>query len=387
MKSCPKCNRTYSDSTLAFCLKDGSILSAPYDSKDQQPVSSHESAEPPATVAFLAIPQNKPNRLTVRLERDAIFIGDNFSVSFQRTLRIPDDGRVYPLPPGFDNFPIYKVADYQKKVPASWREHGGIFIPMYQKEAMWLQFDAAYWRPNAIKVAIGKINVITGESWHQRFTRGVQDYMVCPDQPWLDGIKAGEGYIRQFVAMPLGMGYTVEGQVSGKEEYGGIQIIVFDPKPGRFPDRKPAPYDGPLKMAVAERASETEMGLAAGGKISQKIYPDKYGVDTWDENTFGRVYIHLVNSAMFSEITGLRPPYTPVSVRTYNENGLPWYELYDESKSDISPSSTLSKVKSTSMIDKLKGYFSREDDTSIEIQEEQIKKIKTPTDRIDDGDW
>jgi hypothetical protein len=31
MKSCPTCNRTYPDDTLAFCLVDGSILSAPYE--------------------------------------------------------------------------------------------------------------------------------------------------------------------------------------------------------------------------------------------------------------------------------------------------------------------------------------------------------------------
>ena len=31
MKSCPTCNRTYPDDTLAFCLIDGSVLSAPYD--------------------------------------------------------------------------------------------------------------------------------------------------------------------------------------------------------------------------------------------------------------------------------------------------------------------------------------------------------------------
>src|ERR1044072_35381 len=41
MKSCPTCNRTYPDDTLAFCLVDGSVLSAPYESKqDQSPPSS-----------------------------------------------------------------------------------------------------------------------------------------------------------------------------------------------------------------------------------------------------------------------------------------------------------------------------------------------------------
>lgn len=34
MKSCPTCNRTYPDDTLAFCLMDGSVLSAPYDPEE-----------------------------------------------------------------------------------------------------------------------------------------------------------------------------------------------------------------------------------------------------------------------------------------------------------------------------------------------------------------
>lgn len=34
MKSCPTCNRTYPDDTLAFCLIDGSVLSAPYDPQE-----------------------------------------------------------------------------------------------------------------------------------------------------------------------------------------------------------------------------------------------------------------------------------------------------------------------------------------------------------------
>lgn len=33
---------------------------------------------------------------------------------------------------------ICKVEDYLDRVPASWREHGGVFIPMYQREALWL---------------------------------------------------------------------------------------------------------------------------------------------------------------------------------------------------------------------------------------------------------
>ena len=49
----------------------------------------------------------------------------NFTVSFQRTLRIPDDGSVYPLPPGLGEFPIHRVEDHAERVPEPWREHGG----------------------------------------------------------------------------------------------------------------------------------------------------------------------------------------------------------------------------------------------------------------------
>src|SRR3989442_11252710 len=31
MKRCPTCRRTYPDDTLAFCLIDGSVLSAPFE--------------------------------------------------------------------------------------------------------------------------------------------------------------------------------------------------------------------------------------------------------------------------------------------------------------------------------------------------------------------
>lgn len=332
--------------------------------------------------------------LDVKVERNTIKIGDRFSVSFQRTLRIPDDGKTYPLPPGLGTFPICKVDDYADSVPAAWKEHGGVFIPMYQREALWLNFNGAKWKPNAVKIAVGKINAVTGKPWHQKLQADKQDYIVCPDQPWLDGINAGDGYIRQFIAMPLGMGYTVEGQITGKEEFGGIQIIVFDPKPGRFPDEPPyeemQDLGGYLTLArCAAPASGSEMGLAAGGKMKQKIYPDSYGIDTWDETNFGRVYVHIVNSMMYREITGKEPPQTPVTAKTYTQLGFPWFDLYDEHKSDVAASEILSQVKSVKEMDGEKGFAAQQDDTSVKIPNEQVKQLKLKSDpnQVRDGNW
>ena len=46
--------------------------------------------------------------LEVNIEQQRIRIGQRFSVSFQRTLRIPDDGRTYPLHRDLALFPCSK---------------------------------------------------------------------------------------------------------------------------------------------------------------------------------------------------------------------------------------------------------------------------------------
>lgn len=49
MKSCPTCNRTYPDDTLAFCLVDGAVLSAPYDPEQTRRIPPTRATSPAAT--------------------------------------------------------------------------------------------------------------------------------------------------------------------------------------------------------------------------------------------------------------------------------------------------------------------------------------------------
>ncbi len=51
------------------------------------------------------------------------------SLNVQRTLRIPDDGRDYPLPPGLGAFPLRHVDDYANRLPELWKKHGGVYSP------------------------------------------------------------------------------------------------------------------------------------------------------------------------------------------------------------------------------------------------------------------
>lgn len=54
MKNCPTCSRTYEDDTLAFCLEDGSRLSAAYNPQATHLESAARDPKPPRTVILPA---------------------------------------------------------------------------------------------------------------------------------------------------------------------------------------------------------------------------------------------------------------------------------------------------------------------------------------------
>ena len=261
-------------------------------------------------------------KLHVGIEHDGVRIGERLGVSFHRTLRIPDDGSTYPLPPGLGRLPVVSMGRRRK--------HPSLVIPLRQREAMWIGFSGAAWKPNALKILVGGINAVSGGRDGGERLNLPQDYLVCPDQPWLDGFNAGNGTIRQFVAMPLGAGYAVEAAQGGPEE-GGIKLVAFEPRSGRFPDVPPAKPSTPERtMSMAAR-----MGLGAGGRMRQRIYPDPYGYDAWDQDWRGEVELQIVNSERFSELTGEEPPPTPIEFETYIAHGLPWFDLYDEERGTL----------------------------------------------------
>jgi hypothetical protein len=332
-------------------------------------------------------------------EFDEIMVGRFTRISFHRTLRIPEDGRDYPLPAGLGRFPIHRVEDYAEKVPAKWLQEGGFFIPLYQKEALFLQFDGPKWHPTIAKVCVGKINAISGKPYSEGLSRQQQDYVVIPNQKWLDGICSGEGLVKQFVAMPLGQGYTIEAQITDEERFGGFQIVIMDAVDGRFVDRDPAIdsrikaeeeakrrrksgvlYAGPLPRAsvVPLGSSASSMGIAAGGSIKQQIQKDTYGVESWSPEKRRSLTIHLVNSLAYKAITGMEPPTSPITAAAYQRAKIPWYSNYDETAPIVKPPSIFKRILSIAQIEKKRGVTPPDDEFQRSIAIQNIHKIKTP---------
>ncbi|KAF9059089.1 hypothetical protein BDP27DRAFT_523866 [Rhodocollybia butyracea] len=382
-----------------------------------------------------------------------------------------DNGAEHPLPPGLGPFQLFNVADYADKLPPSVVARGGVFICMYQREAMWMKFSNCGTDRYAVKVSVGNINALTGSPISEVREDGTQDYVALAPpggygQPWLAGISTSLGVVRQFVAMPLGSGYN---QLAGGEDIRGIQFDIFKGykqtstcehlgksldlfktprqlslKEGdsvcmknhnarklergenfytdahkitlRFKSLKvfiktPVKREtikvtcelsdriGDIKRKVKEQEGisvnhqriifgrqQLEDGLtlaeykisdlatlylfmsfhgadggqnrptslAAGGSITQKIIKDYLPITAYDQTNPTRLQVYVLNSAMFSLVTGLPTPECPLSPNTYLTADLPWSEHYDERISpanDTAGEHSLTDVKSVGSID------------------------------------
>jgi hypothetical protein len=308
------------------------------------------------------------------------------TIEFQRTLRIPDDDKSYPLPPGLGTFPLRHVDDHAQNIPSDWLRRGGVMLPMYQSEAMWLRFDStaidqhSTEYPFAIKIATGKRCAVSGESWRDGLHKEPQDYMVAPKQPWLDGFVVQKGVIRQFVAMPLGSGYTVEEQITGEAEHGGLQVSVCPMKRDVFERRFPKQsgrrfsLEADFVEATYCCAAAFDMGLAPGGKMKQEVYEDPYDLDDWHVGSSSRCFVHLCNSMVWQSITGSSPPHPAPTAKSYTSAGLPWFEYYDDSQSVVEGSAILHKLKSVAQQSRAKkGFVLPENDS---VTPENVKEYR-----------
>jgi hypothetical protein len=270
-------------------------------------------------------------------------------IEFQRTLRIPNNGHDYPLPPGLGSFPLRHLDDYAGNLPPAWSSRGGVIMPMRQAEAMWVNFKRRGEYPFAVKVAAGKINAVTGEQWINGLNQDPQDYVVAPKQPWLDGYCVEKGAVRQFVAAPMGEGHTAEEQLTGAAVHGGIQIIAYPMKAERYRElartrTKFCRMAMPDMMVACGRSMD--MGLAPGGRMQQEIYDDHHGLDAWDQRHSSRCFVTIANAAVWQAITGERPPGEPPGVADYEKAGLPWFDFYDRDREALTGSKLLAGLKS-----------------------------------------
>ena len=307
------------------------------------------------------------------------------SINFKRTLRLPDDGETYPLPPGLGDFPLRHIEDFDLKENNHLKKRGGIIMPMFQADALWINFDPLEVTddqnyPIAIKIGTGKICAVSGEEWSSTLNRDPQDYVVVPDQPWIDGYNVGKNVIRQFVAAPMGEGYTTEEQLTGEAKIGGIQVQAFPMKKDYYDAIN---HRREMNVCYSAELSALEMGLAPGGSMHQEIYEDNYDFDAWDLRKSERCFITIANAEQWISITGEEPPMNSHTTKEYTEAGLPWFEYYGGDKGVIEGAKNLGKIKSVKNIEPKSGENFWKDETSVK----KPKVILANKRSVHAGEW
>ncbi|MER5855806.1 hypothetical protein ABT131_09325 [Streptomyces sp900105245] len=354
----------------------------------------------------------------VRIDGNTLRLPGGVAVRFIRTLRLPEKG-THALPPGLGEFPVRRVSDHPDTVPAEWLARGGVMLPVYLREAMWLSF-AGTTEPAALQVGVGKVCAVSGKRWSGKLARRPQNYVVLPRQPWLDGINSGKGTVRQFVAVPLGLGATVEGQVTGEEVWGGVQLQSFPLRDDVLAEWRrreeerlererrtrmaagpvggygaaqpmmaapgsalppPVPGAAPRAPGAAPRAAAA-MGLGVGGSMRQEVYQDDRPLKEWSTDPAGRVFVHLVTPPEWRRITGEAPPPSPVDRAAYTRAGLPWFDYYDADGEDLAPTDTLGAVKPVG------DWLGDDLDPWQAPSPGQVQPLKdAPGEPVEDGDW
>ena len=128
-----------------------------------------------------------------------------------------------------------------------------------------------------------------------------------------------------------------------------------------------------VTLQLMVKAEDNEMGLAAGGKMKQKIYEDDaVNLNLYNTKKVTRVFVNIANGNMWHKITGKELPESPLNPKMYKMYGYPWFALYEDSLQDVDVSDELSNVKSIK---------------EIEQQKEDKDGAADGGDEIEDGDW
>lgn len=163
--------------------------------------------------------------------------------------------------------------------------------------------------------------------------------------------------------------------LTGDEHFGHIRITVVEPHAGRFPDKPPRDLSaGKRPMAAMGGQGSSNMGLGAGGVMHQRIYPDPHGLDLWDVGNSVNFTVNILNSLQFFDITGEKPPPSPVDAAAYTRAGLPWFKLYDDDRGDIPKSVRLAQARTIRERDAELGINGNGD--PLDIVEDQVQPLE-----------
>lgn len=294
------------------------------------------------------------------------------------TVRVPDDESVADLPPSLGRLELWPTSAMSGPgVPEAWVHDPGVVVPLWQTEATWISFSCGY--PFLVMVGAGAVNAITGEPWSPEPDFDRQNYLEAPDQPWLDGFpanpdEAAVGTVRQFVAAPLGRGYTAEEQLTDAPAVGGLTLVVAPLRAEHHvpvPDWEAMPLapgsgpDGGPVMAFSAAPPPEALGLGGGGRIRQIVAEAEHPAGHWDLDAARTVRVHIADAESWERLTGRAPHPAPASAADYTAGGGVWFELEQDGAALDPTGSPVAGLESVGTVARRRGEVFPPEDEAV----------------------
>lgn len=225
-----------------------------------------------------------------QLDGPRVWIGAFLRVSFQRTPRI-SGGEVVAPPTSHGVAPLW---------PAQAAD-ADVLVAIGDDEAFWIGFSVIDDTPVAARVLVDapeRIDALTGATPEDRLSHEPQNYLVCPLQSALDGVRGDGERVIQFVR-----GGTDAG-VGACERLTIVALLLKTPRPRATapPNTRPRPM--------------ASIGTAKDAHVRQSVLADPYGIEEWQEGGGIAVRFRLVSHAEYMRVSGepAPPPLDQVSV-------------------------------------------------------------------------
>lgn len=315
----------------------------------------------------------------IELRNDSLFVSfpevhpmARMRITFEKAFRATRTGQEVSKLSTREKFPLKHIDDYAANIPDALLKRGGVILPMRHSEALAIHFmphkakapngspyengDGRSWYPFIVMVGCGLVNAVSGGNVKDKLSSDPQNYLFIDEPTTLYGMNDKSGTTRQFIAAPLGKGITVEEQLTGSAEYGGIQLIIYPLKKKTFEEYyAPVNQKSVFKQVESYKASivqdkldsnaciprmsyaagsvpccdydmsdgnfelreipdrdtklreDPSMGISYGERICSTFNEDFYAQEDWDRKHCSRCFAHLLNSEAWEAITGEKP--------------------------------------------------------------------------------
>jgi hypothetical protein len=157
-------------------------------------------------------------------------------------------------------------------------------------------------RPHALKLGDDSIDVVSGRRFDpDTLTADPQNYLVIPDQPWLDGSSRATASCASSWRRRSGRGHRGVAITLSLFRRGPDACLVLH-----------TPRSETIERAgeILDRVDrEPPLGLDANGRVRQRIYADEWRDRTsGTRSRSGRPYRPLVDAVAFEAVTGIAAP-------------------------------------------------------------------------------